>query len=86
MAAQRMGGPVGFGGERQWLQLLCVGRGVAVGGVCVLGVCGGWSGGRGQCCSGGCWGVQGGGGARLRQVGVCQVGDGVWLCEVRAYV
>lgn len=84
-----MGGALGLGGEGQRLQLLPVGgavSAVAVGRVCVLGVCGGWAGGRRQRRGGGCWGVQGGGGAGLRQVGVSEMGHGVWVCQLRPCV
>lgn len=43
VAAHKVGGARGLGGEGQWLQLLAIGGAVstvAVGGVCVLGVCG----------------------------------------------
>lgn len=89
MSAQRVGGPVRFGGEGQRLQLLGVRRRVstvAVGGVCVLGVR--WSRRRRRGQRGGRRrrGVQGGGGAGLGQVCVRQVGDGVRLCQVGAGV
>lgn len=89
MSAQRVGGPVRFGGEGQRLQLLGVGRrvsAVAVGGVCVLGVRRSRSGGRGQRGGRRRRGVQGGGGAGLGQVRVRQVGDAVRLCQVGAGV
>lgn len=85
VSAQRVGGPVGFGGEGQRLQLLGVGRCVStVGGVCVLGVCRRRSGGRRQCGGGRGWGVQRRGGTGLGQLCVCQVWDGVRLCQVGA--
>lgn len=68
-------GPVRLGCEGQGLNLLCVCRcvlAVAVG-VCVLCVCGGRCGGRGQSRGWRGWRVQGGGRAGLGQVRVCQV-------------
>lgn len=84
--AQGVGGPVGFGGEGQRLQLLGVGRRVSTGRVREFGVRRGRGGGGGQR-RGGCRrGVQRGGGAGLGQVCVRQVGDGVRLRRGRAGV
>lgn len=70
---------MGFGGERQRLQLLGVRRREAVRSVHVIGVRGGWRCWGGKRCGGRGRGVQRGGGAGLRQVRVRQVRDGVRL-------
>lgn len=76
---------MGFGGERQRLQLLGVGRQVAtVRSVRMLSVRRGRRGRRGQRCCGRGRRVQRGGGAGLRQVRVRQVRDSVRLRRLGA--